>query len=214
MRRALLLCVSALAGCGGFTDEGDGSKTLEVQAYVSFEQGTATVDARVSVDQNGAFVSGAIVKLRDDETDDEFTLEEDGNFYRAHIAGDYRRKLVLDITRGDDDLEAKLEGPGKHFIITPFEGTSIDLGDDPMKVEWSVEDGIRADDVSISVDNSDYRGETNEDKGKVEIPRELLRPGDDTIRVTRANSVDLKGGRDSSTFEISYEAISRVRFEE
>ncbi len=212
-RFGLIAAASAIAACGGYTSGGGGTDTLEVEARVSFAVGNANMVGRVSVNQRGAFVQGATVTLRDEETEAVFPLTEDGNFYRTNIPGGYRRKLELKVERGGDNLDAKLEGPGEHFINTPFDGTIIKLGDSPLEVNWTVKDGIRADDVSIRLDGSDYRGETNKDKGKVEVPRELLRVGDDTIRVERSNTVDLEGGAGESTYTISYEAMSRVRFE-
>lgn len=206
--------MSALAACGGFTDAGDGSHTLEVDARVSFQAGDGNMTARVSVTQKGAQVQGATVTLRDDDTEAVFPLENDGNFYRATIAGPYRKKLELKVTSGDDNVSAKLEGPGVHFIVDPFDGTRVKLGDDPLKVNWSVADGIRADDVAVTIDGSDYRGETNKDKGEVEVPRELLRVGDAIVRIERSNSVDLKGALGASAFVLSYQALSHVTFEE
>jgi hypothetical protein len=213
-RVTLAIAVSAIAACGGFTSGGGGTKTLEVEARASFAAGNANMNARVSVVQNGAQVQGAVVTLRDEETEAVFTLEPDGNFYRANIAGGYRRKLELKVDRGDDNLDAKLEGPGEHFVSNPFDGTTIELGDDPLTVNWTVSDGIRADDVVISLDGSDYRGETNRDRGEVEVPRELLRLGDDVIHIERSNSVDLDGGSGSSRFTMSYDAASNVTFED
>ncbi|HSI05630.1 MAG: hypothetical protein ACAI38_13725 [Myxococcota bacterium] len=204
--------MSAIAACGGFTDGGNGTKTLEVEARVSFVAGNANMNARVSVVQDGAQVPLADVTLRDEETEAIFTLAPEGNFYRASIAGGYRRKLELKIERGEDNLDAKLEGPGEHFVSSPFDRTTVELGDDPLTVNWTVSDGIRADDVAISLDGSDYRGETNRDQGEVEVPRELLRVGDDVIHVERSNSVDLDGGTGSSRFTMSYEATSSVTF--
>lgn len=206
--------LSTLAACGGFTNGGGGTKTLDVEARVSFIAGNANMNARVSVVQNGAQVQGALVTLRDEATEAVFPLDVDGNFYRATIAGGYRRKLELKVERGEDNLDAKLEGPGEHFISNPFDGTTVELGGDPLKVNWTVSDGIRADDVAISLDGSDYRGETNRDRGEVEVPRELLRIGDDVIHIERSNSVDLDGGSGNSRFTISYEAASNVTFED
>jgi hypothetical protein len=213
-RVLLAFTASALAACGGFTSEGDGSHTLEVDARVSFEEGTATMNARVSVTQRGAQVEGATVTLRDDDTEAVFPLENDGNFYRSNIAGGYRRKLELTVARGDDKVSAKLEGPGQHFIVKPFDGTRVELGDDPLKINWSVSDGIRADDVAVTIDGTDYRGESNKDRGEVEIPRELLRPGDAVVRIERSNSVKLDGALGASTFVLSYQALSHVTFED
>lgn len=213
MRAWGLLALSATAACGGYTSSGDGSHTLDVEAVVSSESGNANMTARVSVSAKGAQVSGATVTLRDDETQAVFPLNEDGNFYRATIPGGYRKKLELKVERGDDNLSGKLEGPGIHFIATPFDGTRVELGDDPLKINWAVSDGIRADDVAITLDGSDYRGETDKDRGEVEVPRELLRTGEDVIRIERSNSVDLTGGFGPSKFTISYQATSRVTFE-
>lgn len=214
VRLGLIAAVSAMAACGGYTSGGSGTDTLEVEARVSFAVGNANMVGRVSVSQRGAFVQGATVTLRDEETEAVFPLTEDGNFYRTNIPGGYRKKLELKVERGSDNLDAKLEGPGEHFINTPFDGTVIELGDSPLKVNWTVKDGIRADDVTISLDGSDYRGETNQDKGEVEVPRELLRVGEDTIHIERSNTVNLEGGAGVSTYTISYEATSRIRFED
>ena len=215
MQRVMLsAAMSAIAACGGFTNGGGGTKTLEVEARVSFAAGNANMNARVSVVQNGAQVKSAVVTLRDEETEAVFTLEPDGNFYRANIAGAYRRKLELKVERGEDNLDAKLEGPGEHFVSNPFDGTTIELGEDALTVNWTVSDGIRADEVAITLDGSDYRGETNRDRGEVEVPRELLRVGDDVIHIERSNSVELDGGTGGSRFTMSYEASASVTFED
>ncbi len=213
-RATLATAMSAIAACGGFTNGGGGTNTLEVEALVSFAAGNANMNARVSVVQNGAQVQGAVVTLRDEETEAVFNLEPESNFYRANIAGGYRRKLELKIERGEDNLDAKLEGPGEHFVSNPFDGTTIELGENPLTVNWAVSDGIRADDVAITLDGSEYRGETSHDRGEVEVPRELLRVGDDVIHIERSNGVDLDGGTGSSRFTISYDASSTVTFED
>jgi len=212
IRTGLLAFASALASCGGFTDGGDGSHTLAVDARASFEAGNGSMDVRVSVDKSSAHVAGAIVTVRDDASNAVFTLDDTGNSYRANIAGGYRRRLQLDISSGSDKLTAKLEGPGPHFVSKPFEDQTIKLGGDPLTVEWAVSDGIRAQGVAVSLDGSDYRGETTHDDGSVDIPRELLRAGDDTIHVERTNDVVLDGATPGSTFVMSYEASSHVHF--
>ncbi len=184
MRCALITAVTALAACGSYTDEGKGSDSLEVDATVSFTAGSAIMDARVGVDKKSAFVSGAVVTLTDDDGNT-FSLDEDGNFYRAKIAGDYRRKLELKVSNGGGKLAAKLEGPGITFIVNPFEGTTVKLKNDPIKIEWSTNDGLKAENINITTDNSSYNGNTNRDDGEVDIPRELLNAGDDVIHVVQ-----------------------------
>ncbi len=201
------------AACGGYTDEGDGTKTLRVEANVVYRGGGANeISAVVDVTKSGDPVVGADVRLIDGDTDE--VLELTGNApgmgnesrYSGTLEG-YHRRLALEVKSGDDELDAKLEGPGRHTILEPKNNDSLtkdDIGDE-LDVEWSVEDGIAADQVVLVLDTGqDF--ETVDNGHYDDIPGDEVPRGSRTLDIRRTNRVLLAGGTTGSIFELGYQA--------
>lgn len=213
MKRVLLLVGSfACVGCGGFTDTGSGSGTLEVDARASYSLGGDRTDIRVDVRVRSGEADQARVFITDDESEEEveLLLANDAGIGVARFNGSfsgYRRRLELDVERDDDDLSARLEGPGRHVIEAPNNGSAVSLDDvgGSLEVAWVVEDGLEADTVTVSLEESDFDATVNEDDGKLDINREFLSVGEETVEVRRTNSIVLSGGLVGSKFDFSYE---------
>lgn len=205
-----------LAGCGDFTDEGDGTRTLDVDVIASYNLDDDTTALRADVEVPSGSASGTEILVVDDESGDELILELDDDqsqvgIFRGSFSG-YRRRLELNVERGSDRLDAKLEGPGRHVIEAPTNGQDIELDDIPnrgLSIEWSVEDGLAADQVRIILDVADFDSTFNEDEGEADIPRATLQIGTESIRVRRSTTIDLAGGVPGSRFEIGYAVSGR-----
>lgn len=194
----------------GYTDSGDGTRTLQVVAELSYDVGNRdnVMRARVTVRKAGIHVSGASVAIIDGESGARFALEENGGNerYDASIAGGYRRRIELEIRSGNDNLTGRLEGPGAHLIEAPAHGSRVELsGGDKLDVHWQTEDGLAADEVRVDLDQADYTTTLNEDRGRDEVPMATLRAGSEKVEVERRNRVVLTGGDGQSTMQISYE---------
>lgn len=209
--RLFVLLVLLCTACDGFTDTGDGTQTLDVIAVAMYSLGSDRTDLRVEVGVRDGDANRAVVELTDDESDDQLRLEvsnsdENTAVFRGSFAG-YRRRLELDVRRDDDELSAKLEGPGRHQIESPTNGEAVvfsDLSDDGLNVEWTVDDGLEADRIRVELEDSDVDAVLLEDEGEFDFARATLELGDETIEVERINEIELSGGVPGSTFEIRY----------
>lgn len=215
MKRFLLVSIPSLLAACTYTDGGEGTKTLFVVASSRFDVGGANgAEMIVEVSKDGAAVSDVLVRLRDDDSDELFELPESAvaGRYSSTVPG-YHRRLQLAVQSGSDALEAKLEGPGPHVIESPRAG-GVDrsgMGGE-LDVAWATEDGLRADEVVVSIRNVDAHDIVEErtitdDTGSYdEIPMAVFPPNADNYRLTltRRNRVDLDGGTSGSTFVVSY----------
>lgn len=201
-----LVCTTLLSACG-YTDEGDGTQTLFVEARVRYHAGNGRTSADIRVEKDGNHVGGANVTLTDGDTDDVLDLGEQGNRYTYDQTSGFHRRLALRIEAGDDRLSAQLEGPGVHIIDSPVNGAQLvrdDLGDE-LSVEWTVEDGIQADLVRIVVGGEEYQ--PSDDNGSFDRVRVAdIDPGSQEVHLERSNSLSLTGGTARSTFEMIYDA--------
>lgn len=213
----LRLCSFILLGCTacGYTSEGSGTKTLTVTADLSYSAGSDDrTRVRITILKDGVRVSNASVTLTDGDTDATFSIPQDNNSsgnnanYRADISG-FHRKMELEIKAGNDHLEARLEGPGRHQIKEPA-NDSVVSGGKTLHVEWKTNDGIAAEQVEISLEQADYSNTLNDDPGSVDITGSTLRSGAETVSVRRQNSVRLAGGASGSLFFISYRASNDI----
>ncbi|MEO1175247.1 MAG: hypothetical protein AAFX94_24810, partial [Myxococcota bacterium] len=124
MSRAAALLAFALAACGDFTDEGSGTGTLEVEARAVYEVSDDRTDVRVDVVISSGSLESVIAELRDDETDETRTMErvDLGLNSRARFTesySGYAKRLELRVQRGSDELDGRIEGPGRHVIEFP-----------------------------------------------------------------------------------------------
>ncbi len=211
-RVVMTMGVLFAAGCGGFTDSGSGSRTLLVDARAAYALSNDRTDLRVDVEVQSGDADEARVFVTDDESNEEIELllANNAGIRTARFNGSfsgYRRRLELRVERGDDDLDAQLEGPGRHVIESPSNGSALSLDDvgGSLEISWSVEDGLQADTVSVSLDESSFDATVDEDKGKLDVEREFLSLGDEEVEVRRTNSIELAGGLVGSKFDFSYE---------
>ncbi|MBI3179547.1 MAG: hypothetical protein HYZ27_07780 [Deltaproteobacteria bacterium] len=205
MRR--LLWLLAATGCG-YTDSGSGSRTLEVEATLTYDENDGDTQADVRVKKEGQHLAGATVVFEDGEDGEQFELTDVGNRYRDTFGG-YHRRMELIIEKGSDYLTAKLEGPGPFTLDEP-KNTSIDLGDD-VEVRWKTLDGIEADWVLIELKQGSYRKRGNDSSGKHVIPGDAFEASpDEEIQVTRAMEVNLEGGSAGSLLTSEYEVQKNV----
>ncbi|MEE8408168.1 MAG: hypothetical protein V3T05_01055 [Myxococcota bacterium] len=195
-------------GCG-YTDAGGGTQTLEVIAKLEYDFRDDETKIEVEVSKNGEALEGARVRIEPDGGIGVDIPQQNAGANAVYILRDwqgYHRRIELLVESGKDRVVAKLEGPGPHTIVNP-ESTSLSrssLGDN-LDVEWKVDDGVRADEVTISLDKGDYHSTIKDDPGHYEIPSTALESGEERVEVTRRNRIDLAGGIGRSTLEISYE---------
>lgn len=211
LMKPYLLPLLLLTACGDFTDGGSGSGTLEVDARASYSSDTDRTEIRVDVRVQAGDPDDARVRITDDESNEVLELEVTPNAglnvarFNGVFSG-YRQRLEIEVERGSDDLDGKIEGPGRHVIESPANGTAVSLDDigNSLEIEWAVEDGLRADSVTVSLDESDFDATVTDDRGDLDVDVEFLELGDEEIEVQRTNSVVLSGGLVGSKFDFSY----------
>lgn len=208
MRRVGFCLLALVASCGGYSDEGGGTGTLEVDARASYEVSNDRTDVRIDVVVTTGSVDSVRAEIQNDLTGETRTMEriDLGRTNRARFAesfAGYAQRLELLVERGDDNLDGRIEGPGRHVIDFPRTGGVVEAGDS-FDLEWTVEDGLAADTVEVELDDSDFFRTLIVDSGELEIPDNFVQRGEETAEVERSNIVDLAGGVPGSTFSISY----------
>lgn len=194
-------CLTA-AACG-YSNEGQGSQTLLVKANLSYMAGqSGKTDVLIDISRDDQPVHGAKVALVDDDNQKAYTVTETGSSYQAHIQG-YHRRLFLSVEAGKDNLSAQIEGPGIHRVTAPLQGEQIETKDD-LVVKWSTNDGVRADEVFMTLEAAAYSTKTAHDDGSYTIAESKLARGTDKLTVLRRNSLTLAGGVEGSSITMSY----------
>jgi hypothetical protein len=218
-----LLCAILFSGCS-FTDEGDGSGTLSVQATVTYslEDNESHFDVQVR-DRSAAFVTDATVELTEDggSTFQIPVQNQNQGRYERRETG-YFRNLSLRVERngGADWLEASLEGPGPHSIVTPANGTRLSYDDarEELDVEWATTDGVMASEVILEIwtpppNPQVLHQEKPEDTGEFTIENGSPQQGGNVIRVSRGTDVKLAGATGVSFYKIFYDVRNDVVLE-
>ncbi len=215
LRTLLLLAVCGLVGplACSYTDPGTGSGTLQVAAQLAYTAGeTDTSHLAVEIlDLSGQPVSEASVVFTDGDTDEEFSATEANitsapGVYTLDVPH-YRRRLQLKIVKGKNHLQGSLEGPGPHTILAPGHASiqrRRDLGDG-LTVTWGTTDGIRADQITLSLDHEGFSTTELADWGETTVPTKELRSGAEAVSVVRRNTLTFAEGLHNSMFEIAYE---------
>lgn len=202
------------SACGEFTDEGSGSGTLRVSAEASYSVDTEETFISISISKPEQPLESTVITLHDNHSDRTRSLEfeGDGSTRTASLSTEfsgYTPQLELDIEGRTDRLEAKLEGPGRHLIASPLNGVTLQA-DDSFDVEWQTEDGLEADEVEVSLETSGFTRFLLDDEGRFEIDEGSAQIGEETIRVTRRNSIALAGGLPNSAFRLSFGVTADV----
>lgn len=219
LRVAALLFAPHVA-CG-FTDPGSGTGTLNVDARAIYVGDTGRMQYTVRVSKDNVPLPDASVILADGDSRNPVasgitTLNGDGTEAVFEVDDDnpgYRRRLILRVERANDGLEAQLEGPGPHVLETPRNQESV-LSGRNLRVEWSTDDGIRADRVRVSVGSFGKSLGMSEESGFLTIEASSLPPPGSTeaVRVARHNHVNLAGGVNGSLFELRYDVFNHINF--
>ena len=209
----LSILIGALGATGcSYTEGGTGSKTLQIKAALTYTAGDTDDNSHFLVevlDPAGRPVPEAIVTIRDGDTEEEFTLSElesgESGVYGLSLPR-YRRRIFLSVVRGSDHLEGQLEGPGPHTIEDPPHAGTVkrrDL-DKNLKVTWKTADGLKADQITIGLDDEGFSTTELNDRGYGTIPKDELHSGSEGVTVLRRNALIFDSGLNNSSLEITY----------
>lgn len=202
-----------VAGCG-YTDPGDGTETLLVQARITYSAQQARALLDVQIERDGSVVNGASVVVVDAASGRKYELPQDGNRYRSSL-DDYHRRMRLRVESDADALEAQIEGPGPHTIAQPENNarlSSTELSN--LRVAWKTSDGLRADEVRIRLNEDTCRLTTGRDVGNASLACAEEASGAATLVVERVNRVQLAGGTAGSSMELGYRASNQLIVED
>lgn len=213
--RAAILCValfSLTVACGG-TSPGGGTKTLFVKAQAQSDGSSDGSWMALEIrdgSSSGSLITDAVVVLRGDKTG-EFTLPWQGVNWGDFKAGSYFKSGLawdsgwsLEVRRGNDRLDARLEAPGMTVITEPIGGTTYRRVDGvPLTVKWKDDSGHRAMRVRVTLDKAGFDRTLTEDPVLLAIEPNLLTAEDkEKVRVERWNEVELAGGTAGSSFKV------------
>jgi hypothetical protein len=204
----------ALAASCGFTDGGGGTRTLRVVAELTYTAHDNETALRIAVDKDGLVVDNAIVEIRDVDREVAYLItqgnpgEEYTRHEQDHHIDGYHRRIELTVEHDSDRLEAQLEGPGKHTVVSPGNNEVVDFDDlgDDIAVEWDTTDGLTAQEVEIHLGDHSHTIAKWEDPGHYSVPTRGLEVGEESVRVGRRNHIKLDGGVSGSTFSLEYQA--------
>ncbi|HET6343590.1 MAG TPA: hypothetical protein VFH51_01610 [Myxococcota bacterium] len=203
---AVTLLAASLGAACGYTDPGDGSHTLEVQATLAYGIAKDSTKMKVDVKAGNAAAANATVTLTDADTNATFILPAKGSSgsYQLEQTG-YHRRLQLKVESGNDTLTCQIEAPGRHTLKAPSQGAVVNIGQG-LEVAWSTEDGVRSDKVSVKLKSSPQGPwSTGTDSGSYGLPANVLVAGPEVVTVTRTNQVIPAGGAGTSFVTASYE---------
>ncbi len=138
------------------------------------------------------------ITLVDTDTQEIFSTQE-----ATADFGGYHRHLLIRIEAPGGNLSCQLEGPGRHTLSSPLQGQTLVRGHD-LLVRWQTADGLVADEVDVHLSLAGYSVSLRQDLGELLIPTKLLRPGSETITVTRRNRLVPAGAAAASEIRMSY----------
>lgn len=218
MRKYFVLALTALmaAGCS-YSDEGEGSKTLAADVQASYVFAADSYQISMKLSKENQPVSGAEIKLTDNDTGETFNMEEvKGQEYNYQLKLDtYHRFLHLSVTKDNDKFWAQLEGPAHYIIKNPVHnGRVLYNSKKKLTVSWKPDDGSAADNTYLEFVNSEYTTSTNKDSGSIEIAMDKLKPGLEVLKVSRCNNVELAGAVKESSWTCCYDISSNFQLQE
>jgi hypothetical protein len=209
VKQLFFIALLAVSAACNKTDPGGGSGTLATLVEINGRTDHTTVE--VSIQLRGAPVAGANVVVTDDDTDIATTLESrSAGIYKATLDG-WVRTIAIQITSGEDELDARLEGPAPHRITRPPNDARVIRGDfEVLRIEWEAEDP--AERVEVEPEGTAAIA-LEGDPFAAEIPLRMLANGDQRIGVTRETAVDLDGGTEGSRMRSRYKVDNRFTLE-
>ena len=218
--RFIPLLALASAACG-YTSEGSGTQTIEATAFLRFSptvEAATTGEVRLRY-SGGTPVTGATVRFTHGDNGQvlatfvESDVASEAGVYRGSFDG-YVRRLAFSVAHESDVIEATLEGPGQHILAAPANGTVYErdsIGDE-VRVIWSTEDGLKADEVVVQFQENGFVSTLDDDPGELSVPSERVDDGINTISVLRRNRTSLAGGLGDSVFALEYEVINTIQY--
>ena len=122
---------------------------------------------------------------------------------QATLSG-YHRHLDILLETPSGQLRCRLEGPGRHTLQAPLQGQVVRAGQD-LPIRWQTGDGLAADEVEVKLELAGYSVALRRDRGQHVVPGNLLRQGNETVRVLRRNRVAPRGGGGGSQVRMEYQ---------
>lgn len=207
-----VLALSLFAtACGESNDKGGGTRTLYVEAFAQTDgsiNGTSVVVGVRDGSPQGAILSDAVVVFRG-EKNGEFSLPWQGLAFGDFRSGAYVRTALpwdsgwqIEVTRGEDHLDAFLKVPGFTTITQPIGGTTFSrTAGRPLVVRWADSEEQEAMRVEVKLKKADQRRELGEDPFELAFDAGLLRVEDkEEVEVRRSSELALNGGVPGSLF--------------
>jgi hypothetical protein len=208
-----------IAACGGSNldpgagnDPGTGTSTLEIDG--SAHATPRMVNARMNTDFDTDFTVRVSLNNQTVTTGTVTVTSASGKFpltYRndnrwTGTAPTYDEVYILDVESGPDKVSGvRVDGPDIHVFSTPTEGATVD-STMPLMLKWDREDTassatLRAESIdSIAIPDS---GTYSLAPGSLKADQSVARKN--TLRLTRTNSVTLKGATAGSTWTVTIE---------
>ncbi len=198
---------SVLSACGGYTNPGTGTQSIEVVAELAYALNKDETAVQIEITDGSTRIQGATVTLTDAATSEVFQVGEHRHGYQGALPG-YHRRLMLVVKTDSDGLSARIEGPGSFVMNAPVHNGIIRRSQtDSMRVGWDTIDGLRADGVEIHIDDFNR---TMSDRGVVDIPLLDISSRAQELRVRRFNEIQLDGGKGASVMRMYYGVKSTV----
>jgi hypothetical protein len=194
-----------LTACGG-SDPGSGTQTLFVQATATSDGSSDGTSLTVVVrdgSSSGNFVTDAAVTLIGDRGTT-YTPAFTGIFnIGAYVKNqiNWEGGWRLRITRGNDNMEAYVAGPGLTDITAPAaNSTFMKSSAQNMTISWKDENGRAMPNADIKFRRANI-DKTVQDTGSFSVDYNTLVPAtDERISITRWTELSLKGAVTGSTF--------------
>jgi len=209
MTRSILLSLAVLSSACGLTSPGGGTGTLFVTARLTSDGSTRGSSARVTVrrgSSGGEFVRDAEVAIRGGRLGRTIVpFDSDRDQYRLD-SFDWVEGFRLEVVRGNDLLDGSIEAPGQTLITSPVGNSTFRRADNqPLLIQWRDERGSPAVKTSLRLDKAKIDRDVPAGLAVERIEIDDLVVGDEKVRVSRSNEVQLAGGASGSSLSASTE---------
>ncbi len=203
----IVLLAALTAACGSDTtgtDPGGGTKRLFVEGHVDYEDGAA--EFRISVQLAGAPVATAEVTVESSLGKVLLAAMPDGNY--AGVQAGWGDEFALEVTVGDDWLDARINAPDPIVLVAPDLAASFDphLAPDLLvRVAW---EGELADEVRVKT--KDFDTTVRPDMGEIFIPAASFKDDEQDLHIDRKNVVALAGGAPGSSLDAEFKFKTKL----